>query len=168
MKQLKIINPRNVSVSEADSYKLRIAARAIVIDRDGLVALLHVARDSYYKLPGGGMEEGEDMMTGLKRECQEEIGCDIEVIKEIGSTVEYWKEDNEKQISHCYMAKVQGQKGRPNLTESEKERGFSIIWVPYKEAVDLFKKSIPTQFEGDYIIPRDLAFLEEAEKLFPF
>lgn len=165
MKQIAIINPRNVSEQEVASYKLRTAARAIVKDKENKIALLVVGRDKYYKLPGGGIEEGEDMMAGLERECQEEIGCNIEVTGEVGYTVEYWKEDDEKQTSYCYVANVVGEKGSPDFTESEKERDFSVIWVSYEEAIKLFKESQPIQFEGEYIKPRDLAFLEEARVL---
>lgn len=166
MKQIKIINPRNVSITEAESYKLREAARAVVIDQNNQIALLKVGRDRYYKLPGGGIEKGEDRMIGLERECQEEIGCDIEVVGEIGFTVEYWKEDDEKQTSYCYVAKVKGEKGEPHFTESERVRDFSVIWVSYDEAIHLMKECAPIQFEGEYIKPRDLAFLEEAKRYF--
>ncbi len=160
MNQLALINPRNVSEEEALGYKVHEAARAVVLDENNLIALLHVARDNYYKLPGGGLEEGEDKIEGLRRECQEEIGCDVEVVKEIGTTLEYWKEDTERQTSYCYLAKVIGEKGTPNHTENEKKRGFKAVWVPLEEAMRLVKESMPTHFEGEYIIPRDIVFLE--------
>lgn len=166
MKQIKTINPRNVLPEEIETYNLRNAARAVVIDQDNLVALLHVSRDGYYKLPGGGVEEGEDLLVALGRECLEEIGCDIEVVDEIGSTLEIWKEDREKQISNCYFAKVVGQKGEPNFTESEKDRKFGVLWVSYDEALKLMEESTPVQFEGEYIKPRDIAFMKEAKKYF--
>jgi 8-oxo-dGTP pyrophosphatase MutT (NUDIX family) len=162
MKQLSLINPRNISHEEASGYKLREAARAIVLDEDKNIALLHVSRDAYYKLPGGGIEDNEDMLIGLQRECQEEIGCDIEVIQELGSTVEYWKEDTEKQISYCFLAKLVGAKGTPALTESEKERGFETVWLPYDEAMNVLKGSKPIHWEGEYIVQREIVFLEEA------
>ena len=163
MKELKLINPRNISDEEVSGYSLREAARAIVIDQDNLIGLLHVARDGYYKLPGGGVEKGEDKITALKRECLEEIGCDIEVLKEIGLTVEYWKEDKETQISYCYLAKVIGEKGKPKLDAGEIERGFTTVWLTYNDAIKVLKESKPIQFEGKYIVPRELTFLEEAK-----
>lgn len=163
MKQIALINPRNVSEEEVATYSLREAGRAIVFDKEKNLALLYVGRDKYYKLAGGGVEQGEDRMLGLQRECYEEIGCSIEVIGEVGYTVEYWKEDQEKQTSYCYLAKVVGEKGSPDYTQSEKDRDFSVVWVSYPEAIKLFKESSPTQFEGEYIKPRDLAFLLEAK-----
>jgi 8-oxo-dGTP diphosphatase len=165
MKDLGLINPRSISHEEATTYGLREAARAIVVDDDGLIALLHVTRDNYYKLPGGGLEDDEDKIVALDRECQEEIGCDIEVLQEIGFTTEYWKEDFEKQISYCYLAKLVGEKGTPQLTESEMERGFETVWVPYVEVMRLLKETIPTQWEGEYIRSREIIFFEEAREL---
>ncbi|MDB5245373.1 MAG: ADP-ribose pyrophosphatase [Parcubacteria group bacterium] len=145
---------------------MRVAARAVVLDADNKIALLHVTRDGYYKLPGGGVEEGEDMLTALKRECQEEIGCDIEVVEEIGTTTEYWKEDTEKQISHCFLTKLAGPKGAPDLTESEKERGYETVWFPYNEALEIVRNATTTHWEARYIIQREILFLEAAGNLF--
>jgi 8-oxo-dGTP diphosphatase len=145
MKKLGVINPRNVTDEEVQTYKLREAVRAIVFDAEQKIALLKVSRDSYFKLPGGGVEEGEDFVAALKRECLEEIGCEIKRTSLLGYTEEYWKEDTEKQISYCYVAELSGQKGYPNLTQSEKERGFETIWVTLEEAIQILESCVPTQ-----------------------
>ncbi len=164
MKELALINPRNVSIEEITASSLREAARAIVIDDMNLIALLHVKRDAYYKLPGGGIEDGEDKIIALRRECLEEIGCNIEILQEVGSTVEYWEEDKEKQISYCYIAKVTGDKGASNLTKSEKERGLETVWLSHKEAIETLIDCHLNNWEAQYIVPRELVFLEEAKK----
>lgn len=161
MKKLGTINPRNVTEEEVSTYKLREAVRAIIFDTDKKVALLKVSRDSYFKLPGGGVEEGEDFETALKRECLEEIGCEIKNVSPLGITEEFWKEDNEKQISYCYVAELDGPKGNPNLTQSEKDRGFETIWMSLGEAITKLESCTPTQWEGDYIPSRELVFLRE-------
>ena len=166
MKIIKLINPENVSEEEVKKYRIREAGRAVVVDENGMVALLHVTKESYYKLPGGGIEESEDKIIALKRECQEEIGCDVEVLEEIGIIVEYRKIFNLKQTSHCYLAKVKGEKGNPDFTDDEKENGFEQVWLPYDEALKVLSENIATNTEGrDYIVPRDTAFLESAKIL---
>ena len=166
MKQLKLINPENVSEEEVKSYKVREAARAVVVDEDGKIALLHVAKENYYKLPGGGIEEGEDKMKALERECQEEIGCAVEVMSEVGSIVEYRKIFSLKQTSYCYVAKLKGLKGETSFTDDEKENGFEQVWLSYDEAFKALTESKATSVEGSgYIVPRDTAFLEEAKFL---
>jgi len=162
MKIIKLINPGEVSKEEANNYRTRKAVRAVVMDNEGMIALLCVSKKNYYKLPGGGVEEGEDEISALQRECQEEIGCDVDIIKEIGSVVEYRKIFNLKQVSFCYLAKVKGEKREPDFTDKEKENGFQAMWLTYDEAVNALLESKATDVEGrDYIVPRDVTFLKK-------
>jgi 8-oxo-dGTP pyrophosphatase MutT (NUDIX family) len=164
MRQLKLINPENVSEEEVKSYRTRQAVRAIVLDEENKIALLHVTKENYYKLPGGGIEDGEDKMKALERECQEEIGCAVEVMGEVGSIIEYRRIFSLKQTSYCYVAKLKGLKGETSFTDDEKENGFKQVWLSYDEALKALKESHATSVEGsDYIVPRDTTFLEEAE-----
>lgn len=164
MKLLKLINPENVSEEEVKNYKIREAARAIVFDKEGNIALLYVSKANYYKLPGGGIDEGEDKKSALLRECQEEIGCDVEVVSEIGSIIEYRKIQNLKQTSYCYLAKVKGNKGTPDFTESEIGAGFKQVWLSYNDSLNAMRNGKPPHVEGkSYIKPRDTTFLEEAK-----
>jgi 8-oxo-dGTP pyrophosphatase MutT (NUDIX family) len=167
MENLKLINPENVSEEEVKNYKVREAVRAIVFDEDGKIALLHVTKENYYKLPGGGIEDNEDKMKALERECLEEIGCNIEVINEIGFIIEYRRIFNLKQTSYCYLAKIKGLKGIPDFTDDEKKDGFEQVWLSYSEALQALIKSKAISIEGNaYIVPRDITFLKKAEKQF--
>jgi len=166
MKQLLLLNPEQVSEEEAERFPIREAARAIVIDGRGMIALLHVAKDEYYKLPGGGLEGAEDKKTALERECREEIGCDIKVTGEVGSIIEYRKTLHLKQISYCYLAKVKGEKGKPHFTDNEIKRGFKLVWLPFKDVVYVIQGGLAKNLEGSaFIVPRDIAFLKAAENL---
>jgi 8-oxo-dGTP pyrophosphatase MutT (NUDIX family) len=167
MEQLKLINLENVSDEEANGYSAREAARVIVFDGNGLVALLHATKNHYYKLPGGGIENGETKEGALKRECLEEIGCNIEITNELGFTVEYRKRFQIKQTSYCYIAKLVGEKGVPKLEKDEVEEGFEPVWLPLADAIKKVKESKPvaTKIDGPYIISRDTALLESAAKM---
>lgn len=166
MQLLKILNPENVSELEATHYPVRKAARAVVVDAEGNIALLHVTNENYYKLPGGGIEESEDRHLALRRECQEEIGCDVEVVGELGMIVEYRKFCTLKQISYCYLAKVKGEKGTPNFTAEEITEGFEQLWLPYDEALVRLSENNAINLEGRaYIVPRDFTFLQYAAAL---
>jgi 8-oxo-dGTP pyrophosphatase MutT (NUDIX family)/protein tyrosine phosphatase (PTP) superfamily phosphohydrolase (DUF442 family) len=59
---------------------IRVAVRAIIV-RDGLVALAAFDDESgyHYNLPGGGLEPGESLHDGLRREVREELGCEITI-----------------------------------------------------------------------------------------
>ena len=163
MRQLLLLNPENATEEEVAGYAVREAARAVVVDADKKVALLRVANKNCYKLPGGGIEIGEDCMAALQRECLEEIGCNVEVVREVGSVVEYRKMFGIKQISYCYVAKVRGEKGTPALTPEEKAAGFEPVWLSYEEALRLMSGSDAAGYEGkEYIVPRDTLLLREA------
>lgn len=164
MKQIKLINIKNVSDEEAKEYKIREAARAIVFDGKNLIALLHATKTFYYKLPGGGIEKGETKKDTLKRECQEEIGCNVKIIDELGFTVEYRQEFNIKQISYCYIAELVGKKGVPHLEKDEAEEGFETIWVSLEDAIKKVKESQPIVIDGPYMVTRDLALLQSAKE----
>ncbi len=165
MKELARINPENVSEEEVRGYRVREAARAIVTDADGKIALLHVSKKNYYKLPGGGLDEGEDILTALRRECQEEIGCAIDVLGEIGSIVEFRKIFTLKQTSYCYVARVVGEKRTPSFMGDEIEEGFKEVWLSYEDAERALAESKATDYEGSaYIVPRDILFLKEARQ----
>ncbi|MBI5456689.1 NUDIX domain-containing protein [Candidatus Kaiserbacteria bacterium] len=168
MKEILVLNPENASEDEVKTYRIRNAARAIVTDDVGLIALLHVSNHGYYKLPGGGFEEGEGTEAALRRECLEEIGCEIEVLNEIGSVVEHRKFKSLKQISYCYTARVKGEKGVSNFTEHEMKGGFALVWVTYDEALRFMAESSKTakNIEGEkYIVPRDTRVLKEGKSL---
>lgn len=165
MKILTTLNPEHASKKEVEGYGVREAARAVVVDTEGNVALLHVSKKGYYKLPGGGIDSKEDVLTALARECQEEIGCDVEVLGEVGTIVEYRKIFNLKQISHCYFAKVLGAKGSPEFTAEELQDDFKVEWLPYEKALGVLKAHTTDDFEGSaYIVPRDISFLEASKE----
>ena len=166
MKTLLLLNPESATPEEVAKYDVRSAARAIVLDDEGKTALLHVRKHGYYKLPGGGIDDGEDVITALERECLEEIGCHVKVGKDVGKIEEYRKMYNLHQISYCYMARVVGEKGMPEFTESEKANDFAMVWISLSEAVNLLETCNPDNKEGrDYIVPRDKCLLAEALKI---
>jgi 8-oxo-dGTP diphosphatase len=57
---------------------VRLSVKAIII-REGRLLVLR-CRDSkgvWYLLPGGGQEVGETLDQALRRECLEELGCEV-------------------------------------------------------------------------------------------
>lgn len=163
MKLIKIINPEEVIEKEASDYKTREAVRTVVFNNDNHIALLKVPGKGYHKLPGGGIEKGEDNITALKRECDEEINCEICPLKEIGKIVEYRKNENLKQTSYFYTAKVGRKKYGPNFTEANLENVCEIEWIPIEEALQLLLNDQNSQDnDSSYILERDISAIKEA------
>jgi ADP-ribose pyrophosphatase YjhB (NUDIX family) len=145
--------------SSRDGYSLREAARAVVVDDNNAIALLHVTRDHYYKLPGGGIEGDEDASEALERELLEEIGTTAEIVANLGTVQEYRYYWNMNQISYCYLAKQYGKKGAPNYTEEELNEGFEIVWAKnIDEAITLLESSKDVIYD-DSDIARNVTFM---------
>jgi 8-oxo-dGTP pyrophosphatase MutT (NUDIX family) len=163
MQLLKEIKDQEYPADES-VLKIREAARAVIFDENNLVALLFVSKDNYHKIPGGGVEAGEDILQALVREVKEEAGCEIEVTGEVGEIIEFRSKWNLKQKSFCYLGKVIS-KGETNFTEGEAYRGFELIWLTLDEAIARLENDKPTDYEGGFIQERDLAFLQKAREI---
>ena len=147
-------------------YVLRKAARAVVFNERDEIAFQFVSKHDYYKLPGGGVNQGETIMESLKREIREEVGCeDINVIDEIGIIIEYRDKFDILQISYCYLAKALGKIHSPKYDKEEIKEGLESLWVPMDTAMKLLRESNPDDYQGKFIIKSDLVFLEELKKI---
>ena len=169
MQLLKIIRHSDLFLCDGPKdlkeFEKRKAARAAVFDNEKNIAILKVGKHNYHKLPGGGVEEGENLAMALAREILEEIGCKISVVGEVGKIIEYRDKWNLEQESYCYLAKLVSKKGQSDFTKEEKENGFAVLWVSLNEAIEKIKKDQPDDYEGKFIKARDLCFLEEAKKM---
>ena len=155
-------------VTDPTNYRLREAARAVVTDDDDKIALIHAQNFGYYKLPGGGIESGEDKIEALRRELLEETGTKAEILGEIGQIEEEFRDDFQlHQISYCYYGKVIGEKGQVDFTKTEQEEKMKVIWVEPDEALRLIKSgNFKTEkLDQQFIATRDEKFLTEYMKL---
>ncbi|MBQ8425395.1 MAG: NUDIX domain-containing protein [Clostridia bacterium] len=76
----------------------RVSCRAIIIDRDKLVAMYREKNNKvYYTFPGGGINEGESETECVKRECLEEFGIIVVPVRKL-----FILEDA-KTIQHYYL-----------------------------------------------------------------
>lgn len=72
------MNPTGIRLGVAPT--IRVANKAIIIrDARLLVTVNAGPSGTFYLCPGGGQDHGEDAYEGLRRECREELGCDVEV-----------------------------------------------------------------------------------------
>ena len=165
MNLLKVIKDSDIGESFIPEVSQeRGSARAVIFDEDNKIALLHVVNKNYHKLPGGGMEKGENIIEALKREAKEEIGCEIDDIQELGIIEEFRGKYKLHQLSHCFLAKIIGGKGEPNFEEDEILDGFIPLWVTLDEAIDIIKReNYVEDYEGKFIVIRDLEILQRVK-----
>ena len=162
MKLIKTIQFKDLKIEDTDMFETRRADRAVVFDNDKNIGILYVGKYNYHKLPGGGLEGDESGGETLKRECLEEIGCNIETFGELGEIIEYRDKWSLKQHSYCYLANVAGENGKPDFTQKEIDDGFEIKWMSPEEAIKLLENDRPGGYEGGFIQIRDSSFLKEA------
>lgn len=144
-------------------WNVRQAARAVLLDSQNRIALMHIGKYDVYKLPGGGMDEGETLEQAFIREIKEETGCEAEKIADLGITIEKRDEWKLVQISHCFLARVT-KMGEHQMTAEEKEEGFSLHWVEsIEEAIRLVGLNSSDRYDDNYIRQRDLAILNRAK-----
>ncbi len=74
-------------MAHVPSPRLRQAVRALVVDEDDHVLLVHFRwdgldlPDGFWACPGGGLDEGESHEDGLRRELAEELGLEDPAIQ---------------------------------------------------------------------------------------
>jgi len=149
---------------DKSTLEIREASRAVLFDENGLIPLLFVSNYNYHKLPGGGIDDGEDKAQALIREVIEEVGSKIEVTGEVGKIIEYRSKWNLKQISYCYVGKITS-KGSPTFTEKELSQNFKLVWLPLDEAISKVENDKPTNYEGSFIRQRDIVFLKKVHQM---
>lgn len=166
MNLLASFNQENVSDDEAKQLQHQRSTRGIVFDTDNNIALLFTQDKGYYSLPGGGANDDETYEQATIRECKEETGCDAEITKYIGTTLEYRKNKNILSEAWCYILKLVGEKGPVVLIgdEDESEKSTIVLWVPVSEAISLIESvPKPPELYLQNTLNRDLAFLKAVD-----
>ncbi len=164
MKRILELNDEDVGLEAKETeYTPRTAARAI-LRKGEKIALMHVGKEDSYKLPGGGVEEGESIQQGLRRELLEETGCEAEVKGEVGELLEHRSHIGIVQTSHCFVADVI-KEGKPSFDEGEIAADFSLQWVTLEEAEKLLESSKTDEYETKFVVKRDLFLLRAAKEL---
>lgn len=132
----KDIFPNTIDVVDA-VFEDRLTGKIVLFNDEGRIALMGNAVNDFFILPGGGVENGESILDGIRRECREETGCEIEIQKALGVTEDFRSRDSKHCISFCYSAKVVSF-GAPMLTEGETKIGVYVKWFSLPEARELF------------------------------
>lgn len=145
--------------------KTRYATRTVLLDAAGKVALIRVEKLSYYKIPGGGVEAGEDLQSAAKREVFEEAGCDCEIIAGLGRTENDLPGWDMYDISDGFLARLVGEKGQPHFEDHEAERGFALEWCENLDAaIAKIEQNSVADPEAAILQARDLGYIKRAKE----
>ena len=139
----------------------RLTARAIVKNQSGMYVVMYSDKFKLYSLHGGGVEDGEDVLTALCREVYEETGCVCDEIKELGIVEENRASLDYTQIAYYYVVTTTHTPGENHLTESEQASHTVVRWHTFDEMVRLINEQEFDRVQGKYLKARDVAALKE-------
>lgn len=124
---------------------------ALIFSRDGKILIGKknpksggVYSDAWH-IPGGGVDEGEDKLTALKREILEEVGIDIFSYKitliddtETGESEKTLKNTGEKVLCKMkfYVYKVEMDRDSNEIETKLSDDLVKIVWVSLKGLKD--------------------------------
>lgn len=134
------VTPADISEESDLTVYVRQSARGIIV-RGADILLLYTERYDDYSLPGGGVDEGEDNVTGLKRELAEETGAvGVRNVVEFGRFDEYrpWYKSNADIIhivSLCYTCDIDDVLGETSYEAYEIKNGMKPLWVNIHDAI---------------------------------
>ncbi|MCG6340861.1 NUDIX domain-containing protein [Vibrio fluvialis] len=140
MRHLHIATHPEVEPLSQQRILQRKAARAIVLDGEDIL-MLYTERYHDYTLPGGGVDEDEDILQGMVRELQEETGAqNIHNIKPFGLYEEFrpWYKDDADvmhMVSYCFTCKIDRELGDTNYEDYEIKNGMKPVWINIRDAI---------------------------------
>ncbi|MCM3590449.1 NUDIX domain-containing protein [Brevibacillus borstelensis] len=145
----------------------RYGSRGVLVDDMLNVAMMYMSKINLYKLPGGGIDEGENIRDAFLREIKEETGYEAEIIHELGCIEEHKNKNNFMQYSYCFIAKAIKGNGNTMLTESESQLGMTMEWMTFEKALEVmdFAEINCVDYSTRFMIVRDKTILEKAINL---
>jgi 8-oxo-dGTP diphosphatase len=146
-----VTNPPGIRLGAPPT--IRVASKAIIV-RDGRLLVTVNSGDfpTFYLCPGGGHEHGEDAYVALRRECREEIGCDV-VVGELAFVRDYIAADHEFADQDGWVHQLEvyffcslAPGAEPRVTGNGDRWQTGIAWIAVDDLVDepLWPKALAT------------------------
>lgn len=165
MRLLKEIRHHSVTEISGRVFE-RKAARAIILKEEDIL-LLYTQKYNDYSFPGGGVDIGEDLITGLKRELAEETGASrVNSIREFGYIDEYRPHyhpqyDLIHMLSYFYSCSIDSELGEHKMEQYEIDNGMRVQWINIYDAISHNKKVISLKEKSmGFSIQRETFVLE--------
>ena len=110
-----------------------------IIKQENKFLIMRVNKTSYYHIPGGHIEIGEDSEQAVIREIKEEIGCDVQETSLFLIQENFWTRNAKKchGIEFYYIIKLKQQLQMQNYEKIENDKGeeklLEFKWVTAEE-----------------------------------
>ena len=148
----------------------RKIVRAIVIDNDGYFYFVRVNRDDDFgkatliETSGGGVEDNEQLEDALKRELQEELGANVEIIEKIGIVSDYYNLIHRHNLNNYYLCKIKSFTNRHLTNQEINDFHLTTLKLTYKQALEEYDKCSNSKL-GKLIYNREIPILVKAHEL---
>ena len=150
-------------------FNYRVAGVAI---HEGRVLLDRNSRNNYWVLPGGHPEMMEPMSEALRREMQEEIGVDVEVVRLLWMMENFYRRKREiHELSFYFLVNLKP--GSPLLQGEgpfygqEHNNSLTFRWFPLEEvalrALPLYPSTLAAASINIPEHPQHLVFHDQVE-----
>ena len=157
----KVINEHNLPKEEIELLPIHRKVKAVIFNEDNTLICVEEdnKREYLLGLPGGGLENGENDIQGLKREVKEETGYDITNITHFG-VIELVRAKY-LSVTNCYTARTKGSKDSLKLTDEEIAVKTSSLEISFKEALKRITEEYSKNPNNNSL--RSLLMLKEVE-----
>lgn len=150
---MKLINKDNLKKSEINSYFHKV--RAAVFNSEGKIYITNM--QGSYNLPGGGVEEGENIYNAIQRELYEELGIMIDLTEAEyqGNFMFYHKDFPEREgvVNRAneielflIMKPYEYSKSKSHITDYEKSQKFEIKTVDIENISNLWNDECDNKY----------------------
>lgn len=130
MKRIARITDKDILGTDGLSNNIpRITARGILKNQKNMFAVMYSEKFNLYSLPGGGVEDGEEVIMAIQREIWEETGCSIASMQPLGYVEENRAHCDYTQIDYYFVMETNDLDLKPHLTENEANNKTTVIWL---------------------------------------
>jgi len=120
-------------------YRKRVTVKSITINDKGEYGFVTNPVHGFYLLAGGGAES-DDLEVEIKRECDEELNVEIEVLGKVGMARDYRNRGSREYETTCFLAKATRELAEDTRTEKEKDNGLYPVWICKEDATKIMSE----------------------------
>lgn len=114
--------------------RVRVGCRGIIMKNNKILLSFEEKKDRFF-LPGGGLEEGESLEEGCKREILEETGIKVHVIDQLVTVNCIYQGVNFK--NHFFVCEYESEAAQ-KLTQEEAANNLIPYFMEFQEALRFF------------------------------
>lgn len=141
---------------------VRPSARGIIF-KDGKLSVIYSRKKQFCKIPGGGIETGEDIAEAMIREVREEVGLVVipDTIREFGYVHRAQKEREGGifiQDNYYFFCEAEDEVLEPEYTSSEQKEDFVPMFLELEEVIRI-NEAFQKNFPDNVMVDRELRIL---------